>query len=367
MNFKVPENIYIEKNCVSNHKNEICAFGKKALIVTGCSSSRKNCSLDDIILVLNEGKIPFSVFDQVEENPSVETVFKASRVALESGCDFVIGIGGGSPLDCAKAAAILAANPDEAEDCLYNPKALGYLPVIAVPTTCGTGSEVTPYSVLTNHKIGTKKSLPHKVYPALALIDGKYLLNADRRIIINTALDALSHLVESHLNSKADKVSRGFSEYGLELWAENKDFLLNGGAPDEKTCENLMLCSMYAGLAISVTGTSLPHGMSYDLTYKFNVPHGKACAFFLGAYLDFCARDFSGDIERILSLLKLKDIREFSEMILKLNGIFKISRQEKNVFLEKLTENKKKLSSSPCPVTTEELDLMYEKSLVIEE
>lgn len=371
MHFYISTDIYIEKNCVSSHKNEFGLAGKKAVIVTGRHSSKINGALKDVEEALCSENIPYIIFDEVEENPSIENVFKAAEKARNSECDFVIGVGGGSPLDCAKAVSLLLANPDEDESCLYNLKALGYFPVIAVPTTCGTGSEVTPFSVLTNHEIKTKKSIPHKVFPKVALIDGKYLSKAKKEVIINTAIDALAHLIESYLNIKSDKINRSYSEYGLKLWAQNKDALLHlqkeNKNPDDKTFENLMTASTFAGFAITCTGTALPHGMSYDLTYNYGLAHGKACGLFLASYMNFCKKEFSDDVNTILSLLNCKNLDEFSEMIVILNGNFKIPRKEKDILVKRMFENKRKLSASPSQISYEELNQMYEKSLLIED
>ena len=156
MRFFDPTNTYAEKNCVQNHKKELLALGTRAFVITGHSSSKKNGSLDDVIHVLEEASVPYKVFNEIEENPSVETVVKAAEIGKEFKADFVIGIGGGSPLDASKAIALLIANPEETGDCFYVEKDLKALSIAAVPTTCGTGSEITPAAVLTRHDTQTK-------------------------------------------------------------------------------------------------------------------------------------------------------------------------------------------------------------------
>ena len=101
MRFFAPTNVHIEKNCVRNHKKELLALGTRALIVTGRHSSKINGSLDDVLTVLEESSVPFRIFSEIEENPSVETVAQAAEIGKEFQADFVIGIGGGSPLDAA--------------------------------------------------------------------------------------------------------------------------------------------------------------------------------------------------------------------------------------------------------------------------
>ena len=99
MHFFDPTNTYAEKNCVKNHKKELLALGTRAFVITGHSSSKKNGSLDDVIAVLEEASVPYQIFNEIEENPSVETVVRAAEIGKEFKADFVIGIGGGSPLD----------------------------------------------------------------------------------------------------------------------------------------------------------------------------------------------------------------------------------------------------------------------------
>ena len=156
MKFYMPTKVYNELDCVTKHSAELAALGTKALIVTGRSSSKKNGSLDDVITALETHRISYAVFSEVEENPSVETVMKARDLGLSSGADFVIGIGGGSPLDAAKAIAVMLQNPDKDWQYLYESTSAKALPIAAIPTTCGTGSEVTGVAVLTRHDLKTR-------------------------------------------------------------------------------------------------------------------------------------------------------------------------------------------------------------------
>ena len=363
MRFYVPTDIYVEKNCVINHKKELAGLGRRAFIITGRNSARANGSLLDVTSVLEEAGIAYEVFDRVEENPSVETVAAAAEEGKRFGGDFVIGIGGGSPIDAAKAIALLMANPQENEDCLYQAKDLDHLPVAAIPTTCGTGAEATPVSVLTNHKKQIKKSIPYKIFPALALVDGKYLASAKKHLIVNTAVDALAHLIESYLNTKSNLYNRMFSEYGLKLWAGNRDSLHLEGPLDEDRYESLMLVAAIAGMAIAHTGTGLPHGMSYDLTYFYGVPHGKACGYFLGAYMEMCSLHRPEEVRAVLDLLSMEDLQEFYQEIRSLIGTYEIDEEAKERFIRAMSVNEGKLSAAPWKVAPEEVRRIYDISL----
>jgi alcohol dehydrogenase len=368
MRFYVPTDIYVEKDCVKNHAQNLLAIGKRAFIMTGKTSAKKNGSLNDVIAVLDAGHVPYQVFDQVEENPSTDTVGNAAQQAREFGADYIIGIGGGSTIDAAKAAALLLANPNVLADNLHKApeKQFNHVPVVAVPTTCGTGSEATPVSIITNHKIHLKKSIPHRIFPALALVDGKYLASAKKTLIINTAVDALAHMVESILNVYSNTFNRMYPEYGLKLWGEFKDSLLSDTPVDESLYERLMLTSTIAGMSIAHTSTSVPHGMSYDLTLHQNVPHGPAVGYFLAAYVEVCEKKVPEDVKRILALLGLKNTADFTEMLDKLIGKCKVSREMRDQFAAAMKVNRSKLGLVPGGITPEEVDFIYDKSLTLE-
>ena len=390
MRFFVPTDIYIEKDCVKNHAQNLIAVGKRALIMTGQHSAGANGSLNDVTKALTAGDIPYLIFSEVEENPSTDTVGKATQIAREFKADFIIGIGGGSAIDAAKAVALLLVNPDVNADDLHKAPShpLNHAPIVAVPTTCGTGSEATPVAIITNRKINLKKSIPHVIFPVLALVDGKYLATAKKQLIVNTAVDALAHMVESILNVKSNLLNRMCPEYGLTLWGECKNALIasvtaNNAAQDaeqnatENDAENatpidaslyekLMLTSTIAGMSIAQTSTAVPHGMSYDLTLSKGTPHGPAVGYFLAAYVEVCAKFVPQDVEKILSLLGIENVDKFAEMLRKLIGTCTVSREMRDKFAAAMKVNHSKLDLVPGKITPEDIDYIYEKSLEVE-
>lgn len=365
MRFYDPTNVYIENECVKNHGKELCSLGTKAFIITGRHSAVKNGSLEDVISVLKDGNIPYEIFNEIEENPSVETVWKAAGIGKEIGADFVIGIGGGSPLDAAKAISLLMANPDETAECLYVAKDLSTLPIAAIPTTCGTGSEVTPVSVLTRHEKKTKKSISYKIFPNLALVDSKYLAFASHSLILNTAIDALAHCIESYLHTSSNLYNRMFSEYGIKQWAAIKDVLTSEETPTKEERTKLMLTSTIAGMAIAHTSTSLPHAMSYEITYNEGIPHGRACGIFLAAYMELYASHDADSIGNILEMLNFASLDEFSRYLKDLVGEVRIPRKNAEFYAECLMNNPGKLSTWPFEFTKEDAISLYEKSLTL--
>lgn len=364
MNFYMPTKVFAETNSVKKNKHEFAKLGTCPLIVTGRHSSKVNGSLKDVEDSLTELNMKYYIFDEIEENPSVETCEKAAAYALEKGCDMVIGVGGGSPLDASKAIALLIKNPEKDGTPFYEAEELPWVPVAAVPTTAGTGSEVTPYAILTVHKWKTKKSISHRIFPDIALVDAKYLAYTDQRILISTAVDALAHLVEGRINVKSDRYNQMLSEYGMELWGKAKE-ALRRGQPAEEEYELLMEASTIAGMTISHTGTSLPHGMSYYLTYEQGISHGRAAAVFLTAYM----RESKNEklLGQITSKLGFRDLKEMSAFLKEILGEVRVAKADIERYVSELSADQKRLASTPYPVTAETLRRMYETSVFIYE
>jgi len=356
MELYMPTRVYSEENCVTHHGKELAALGKYAMIVTGKHSARKTGALRDVTGVLEKCGTPFVVFDRVEENPSIETVMQARKIALEKGVDFFIGIGGGSPMDAAKAISLMTANPDAEESALYTAMALPYFPVACVPTTCGTGSEVTPYSILTRHAQRTKKSISHRIYPSLALLDAKYLLTMPRSALVNTCVDALAHLLESYLNSNTNDLNRVYSREGLVLWETFKEHLPENTV-SISDLRNMLHASMLAGMAITHTGTSLPHGLSYPVTYELGIPHGRAVGIFLGGFVD--TYPDSDTAREAVRLLGFQDTAAFRSYVKSLLEPVAFPEGLLRSCAEKLLEDPGKLKNYPFTVSAEAMIAMF--------
>ncbi len=354
MEFYIPTEIYHEDGAVLKHSSEIASLGRKALIITGRSSAVQTGALDDIIKALEDNNTEYILYDKIEENPSVGTIMDAAGIGRSQGADFVIGVGGGSPMDAAKAVALMVQNRDTSEDVLYKPLKIKALPVVEIPTTCGTGSEVTPYAILTRDDIKTKQSISHKIYPVLACIDAKYLGNAPAGLVINTAIDALGHIIESYFNANATEYSRMASLYGMEQWAANRDAIETG----EFTKDNynqLLFASTLAGMAISHTGTSIPHGLSYYLTYNKGVPHGKAVGIFLPGYLALMEKNSMPGYKKAVAKMGFKDTRDFAGFIKKCLPDVYITGDDTENMVNEIMQNPKKLLSVPFKTREEDI------------
>ncbi len=301
---------------------KICAeydysqHGKRALIVCGGQSARLCGALDDVKEALMGQGIKFSIFDKVEQNPTVETCHAAGAFAREEKADFIIAIGGGSPLDAAKAAAYFAANAKLTPETLYDGDAPNDpLPIIAIPTTAGTGSEVTQYAVLTYHRIQNKKTLKTpKIFPVAALLDAEYTVTLPKSITNATAVDALSHALEGYLSKAATVVSDSLAEKAM-LYVGRGLKTLAEGRPDATLREKLLYGSMLAGMVISITGTSFVHSFGYPLTYYENISHGAANAYFLPDFMELSARENEDKVMRAYRICGVKSHEEFRALI----------------------------------------------------
>lgn len=356
MKFYLPVTLYEEENCVYNHRKEIAALGTKAMIVTGRNSSKINGSLEDVKKALNDTGVEYIIFDEIEENPSTDTVIKAREIGLKENVNLVIGLGGGSPIDAAKAISIMMMHSDKGEDFLYDKewdiKNTKSYPVVAVPTTCGTGSEATGVSVLTIHNKRTKASIVHRLYPVLSLVDAKYLEFAPMSVIQATAVDALGHLIESYINTAVNDYIKMFIDAGLKVWSRSKDVLLGLRKPTIEDYKNLMNASTFAGMAIAHDGTTLPHSLSYMLTYEKGLAHGKAIGYFIPGYVREADKD---TINYIVKTSGFSDIDEFSKFIYDICGLDEVPEDVLNRSIDSVVNNAAKLKACPYHVDEEVL------------
>ena len=350
--FYMPVRLYEERDAVINHSKEIAAFGKKALIVTGRHSAFANGSYSDLTEALDREGTAHVLFREVEENPSVHTIMKARDFGIAEQVDFVIGIGGGSPLDASKAIALMIRKADRGAEYLYSPDGDSKaLPVICIPTTCGTGSEVTAVSVLTDTDKKVKKSIPHKIFADLALLDGKYLKGAPKKVLHNTAFDALTHLIESYLNSKATDYSKMCVDAGLKTWAKSLPVIRGEREPDDTDLLNMLRASAMAGMAIAHTATTIPHGLSYAVTTHLGVPHGMATAYFTAGYL---AEAPERDREYLLKTAGFSSLKDFRGVYHTACGTIQVPEAELKAVLDtasaELAGNPVKLALTPFTV-----------------
>ncbi len=290
-----PVKIFMGNDCLETGAS-LLALGKKALIVTGRHSADACGVMADLDRLLTGLGIPYARFAEITENPLAEVCHRGGAFCREEGCDFVIAAGGGSVLDGAKAIAAYAANPDAAVLDIYEAEkvAVPGLPLVAIPTTAGTGSEAAPYAVLTLPGGLKKKTFKSPwSWPKYSFVCPKYTYTLSRAYSVSTALDALAHAIESYLSPKSTRESQQAAVYAArEVWDvlfldKSGEGEKDAGGFTEIQRQRLAYAATSAGVAISYTGTGFPHPLGYSLTLTYGIPHGRACAIFEGAFIRY--------------------------------------------------------------------------------
>ena len=285
--FYNPVRLRVGREC---RKDLVKSLEKQTILLVTSMRGRKQIEQDRFLAdLLKTSEVTW--IDGVTENPGLD--FLEGQISLLKGKTFdaVLAVGGGSAMDAAKSLKV-ALSPDcqsfGLERLLENPelhRAVKTIPLYAVPTTAGTGSEVTPFATVWNHEIKKKLSLAGpSVFPYAAFVDAELTDTMPVAVTVSTGLDAINQAAESIWNKNTNSISMAYANRALQLGFEAlpKLALGNGGKIER---EQMAEASMLAGLAISHTRTALCHSMSYPVTAHFGVPHGLACAFTMPAVL----------------------------------------------------------------------------------
>jgi len=241
-----------------------------------------------IASILVSDGIKFTIYDKVEPEPRIELADEGAELAIKNKCDSVIGIGGGSAMDVAKAIAVIATNKGTAADYLgLNKVPKAGLPKIMIPTTAGTGSEVTFTAVFVRKNLKKKEGMnsPY-LYPELALLDPELTLSLPPAPTAHTGLDALCHAIESYTSINSSPMSEMFSLEAISLIAENLRTCVHDGK-NIAARERMLLGSLYAGIGLANAGVTAVHSLSYPLGGKFGVSHGLANTILLASVMAF--------------------------------------------------------------------------------
>ena len=282
----VPTDIRFGAGRASEIPDALAGLGaSRVLVVTGRSPSRA----DGVRAALTQADISSMVF-QVAAEPSIERVRTAVELLAETGCDAVLGFGGGSALDVAKAAAVLATS---GKDPLEHLEVIGAgrpiespgLPCVAVPTTAGTGSEVTRNSVLSGG--GVKASLRSPLLlPRVALVDPDLLVGVPRPTVAASGMDALSQLIEPLLSQRANPFTDALAREGIRRSARSLRRAYQEGMEDAGVREDLALASLFSGMCLANSGLGAVHGLAAAAGARLSAPHGAVCAAVLAAAME---------------------------------------------------------------------------------
>lgn len=278
-NYNLPVNIIFGRGRVSEIGSEVLKYGETALIVTGKNSTKKTGLLDRTIKLLNESGIKTIVFDKVEQNPLTTTAYEGAELAKKEKCDVVVGLGGGSIMDAAKAIAFITLNEGDVSDYIFGKKSSDKaLPIILVPTTCGTGSEGNGFAVLTNPDNNDKKSLRCNAIVAKAsIIDPELMTTMPKHILASVGFDALCHNMEAYLSKNEQPLTTIMALQGIELIGKNLVKVYND-KDDMEAFEKITWASTLGGMVINTAGVTAPHGMEHPASGLKNIVHGRGLA-----------------------------------------------------------------------------------------
>ncbi|MCI6203608.1 MAG: iron-containing alcohol dehydrogenase [Lachnospiraceae bacterium] len=370
----LPVNIEFGSGKVAKAGELTKPYGKKALIVTGHSSAKKSGLYDKVKDSLKAEGIDSVLFDKVAQNPLTTTAAEGAAFAKDNGCDVVVAIGGGSIMDCAKAIAFLAVNDGDVSDYIFGKKASDTaLPIILIPTTCGTGSEGNGIAVLTNPDNGDKKSLRcNAIVAKVSIVDPECMMTMPKHVLASVGFDALCHNMEAYTSKIAQPFTDALSLYAVDLIAHNLVDVYKGtGSKD--SWEKITLASTIGGMVINTTGVTLAHGMEHPASGLKDIVHGKGLAALTPTIIE---ASYQGAPEKFAKLAKLfggekaedlaGKVRELLEDIELTCTLSDLGIEEKDI--PWMAENCMKVSAhsianNPVVFSQEEIAEIYKKAL----
>lgn len=340
------------ENALDKAKTFWPSFGKKALIVTG-KHVAKSVMMEKLMQALEDVGITGIVFDGITGEPTDAMIQEGTNLYKIKNCDFCIGIGGGSPLDSAKAIAAMSSLPGKISD--YNGKEIdGDFPaVVAIPTTAGTGSEATKFTIITDTESDVKMLLKGDVLlPDMAVVDPSFSWSSPQSVTAATGLDALTHAIEAYTSRKAGAITDVLALSAIKRIFRFLPRAYQDGS-DKEARKEMAVAAWEAGVCINNSSVTLVHGMSRPVGALFHVPHGMSNAMLLKVCLDFAldgAYERFGKIGREIGAADLKDPdqKAAEKMLVKLESLCRIcdvpSLEDYGVNKEKFMENIDKMS-----------------------
>jgi len=338
---------------------EVHRYGSKALLVTSRSFARKYGYLESLVNNMKSSDVEVYVYEGIEPNPLFELCESIAQKYRNKGIEVVIGFGGGSVIDAAKAIAVALSSGKRLRDLVY-PNVIDFdvIPVIAIPTTCGTGSEVTKYSILTD--LHTKRKVPlvgPSIIPRVAIVDPETLKHLPSELLIWTTFDAFTHALEGFTAKSSNPISDAIALGAMEIILDSINYIHE---KTRNTLANLHIASTMGGLVINATGTTLIHAIGYYLTTHHNIHHGLANAIILPYVLKINLRGLPQS--KITKLLQIFRASSTDELIKKLSRTLKhldipsnlaqvgIKESELSEMIKTILNYKRNLEVNPVPI-----------------
>lgn len=322
--FTLPGRTVIGENALENSEKIIKTFGKKAFIVSGKVVTKMG-SVKILTDCLTKWGINFEVFNEITGEPTdvmIENGVKAYKAAK---CDFCIAIGGGSPLDSGKAIAAMTKLEGIISDYMGKTMEGDFPPLVLIPTTAGTGSETTKFTVVTDTKKNIKMLLKGEgLLPDLAVIDSKFSMTAPKGVTAATGMDALTHAVEAYTSRKASPLTDTYALAAIKRIFTNLPVAYKNG-DDKKAREEMALAAFEAGICINNSSVTIVHGMSRPIGANFHVAHGISNAMLIKECLSYV---LDGTYERFAEIGRAINAADDK----------KSDKEAAEAFLEKLTD-----------------------------
>lgn len=375
--FTIPRDVYFGENALEHLKS---VKGTKAMLVIGSQRLVKDGTVPKIQELLKEASIETSVFSGIENDPSVSTVMRGVEAMNQFNPDLIIGVGGGSPIDAAKAMWIFYEYPaftfEEAAKPFNLPELRQKARFIAIPTTSGTGSEVTAFSIITDDKTGIKYPVAdYNITPDVAIVDTNLVQSMTPSLVANTGMDALTHAFEAYVSTVKNPITDAVAMKSIEMTV---DHLVNSFKGEEQARKEMHIAQCLAGMAFSNAILGIAHSMAHKTGKIFNVPHGRANAIYLPYVIQFNAKKAGAAYADIAKRLGLKGATtdELVESLIQLVKDFRIAMnmpatlKEFGVSEEDFKSNLDKISkgavadactgTNPREISVEEMKKLFE-------
>ncbi|HEY5584731.1 MAG TPA: iron-containing alcohol dehydrogenase [Ruminiclostridium sp.] len=384
-NYYIPTRILFGKGQLSNlYKQDLP--GKKALIVTSAGTAMKKYRyLGRLEEQLKKANVEYILFDKILPNPIKPHVMEGAKLAKDSGCDFVIGLGGGSSIDSAKSIAVMATNEGDYWDYIgggsgkAKPVPNNPLPVVAITTTAGTGTEADPWTVITNDVSNEKIGFGYdRTFPVLSIVDPDLMMTVPPHLTAYQGFDALFHSTEGYINVIANEMSDMYALKSIQLVGKYLATVVKDGS-NEEAREKIALANTISGMVESTSGCTSEHSLEHALSaFHPELPHGAGLIIISEAYYTFFAKSGSCD-QRLIDMAKAlgktdaKEPMDFVNALVELQkscGVDKLKMSDYGVKLEEINELAKNarhtmgglFACDPAQLSDKDVVAIYEKS-----